>query len=139
MRSGTVERELLAPPADVWAFVSDAHNFGDWWPGVAAAEPDRRGALAGARWRVRASGPGWTRSRDAMQTLVVVAAEPRQLISFELTGERVRATLRLMPAADGRTRARLEVERPWLSGSPKRIAGDALTRLHALCQTAAEL
>ena len=33
-------RELLARPADVWAFVSEPHNLPDWWPGIAGVHPD---------------------------------------------------------------------------------------------------
>lgn len=138
MPRATQRRELLASPADVWAFVAEPHNFPDWWPGVAAVEPDRRGAAAGARWQVRASEAGWTRRRDALETLVVLVAEPRRRLAFELTRRGVHAELILAPGGGGRTRAELAVQRPWLSGSPRSLAADALSRLHALCQTGAE-
>jgi uncharacterized protein YndB with AHSA1/START domain len=133
-----VSHELLAPPVDVWSFVAEPHQFPDWWPGVAAVEPDRRGAATGARWRVRSTGAGWVRGRDAVQTLVVLDSEPNRRLAFELTGGRIRAELEIVPAADAHSRVELSVERPWYTGSPRNLAADALSRLHALCQTAAD-
>lgn len=131
------ERELLAPTDDVWAFVAEAHHLPDWWPGLAAADPDRRGAAAGARWQVQRSQPGWLHRGDDTDTLLVTAAEARRRLAFELVGARIRADLRLEPTAADRTGAVLDVEVPWLGGSPRALARDALSRLHALCQTAA--
>jgi uncharacterized protein YndB with AHSA1/START domain len=135
---GRAERELLAPPDDVWAFLAEPHHLPDWWPGLAAVEPDRRGASAGARWRVRADAPGWLSRSDHADTLVVHAAEPGRRFAFELVGRRLRAELTLEPAAGSRTTARLAVEQPW-PGSPARLAREAVSRLHDLCQTAAGL
>ena len=132
-----VERELLASTGDVWAFLSEPYHFSDWWPGVAAVQPDRRGAAAGARWRVQRARPGWTQRRDGDDTLLVLAAEERRLFVFELVRARIKGELRLAPLSEDRTRARLSVELAWFGGSPSRLAGDALTRLHALCQTGA--
>jgi hypothetical protein len=135
----TVGRELLASSTDVWAFVSEPHDLVDWWPGFAAVRPDRRGAAAGARWQVQRSEPGWLHRGDDDDTLLVEAAEPRRRLAFRLVRARLRADLRLEPVADDRTRAELTVELPWLAGSARRLAGEALTRLHALCQTGAEV
>ena len=52
MPRASATRELLASREDVWAFVAEPHHFPDWWPGVAAVEPDRRGLAEGARWHV---------------------------------------------------------------------------------------
>jgi uncharacterized protein YndB with AHSA1/START domain len=135
---GSAERELLAPPADVWAFLAEPHHLPDWWPGLAAVEPDRRGASAGARWRVSGSEPGWLRRREQADTLVVHRADAERRFAFELVGRRLRADLTLEPAAGGHTEARLVVEQPW-PGSPRRLARDAVSRLYELCQTAAGL
>jgi uncharacterized protein YndB with AHSA1/START domain len=135
---GSVERELLAPPADVWTFLAEPHHLPDWWPGISGVEPDRRGASAGARWRVRAAEPGWLRRTDQADTLLVVAAEAERRLAFELVGRRLRADLTLEHAAGGHTAARLVVEQPWPS-SPGRLAREAVSRLHDLCQTAAGL
>ena len=137
MPTAVVERELLASTSDVWAFVSEPHEFADWWPGIAAVQPDRRGAAAGARWKVQRSAPGWFQRRDADDTLLVHAAEVRRRLAFELVHARLRADLRLDPLGSDRTLASLTVDLPWLAGSPRRPAAEALARLHALCQTGA--
>ena len=49
------KRELLAPRQDVWEFLAEPRHFADWWPGISAVEPDRRGLAAGARWLVHGS------------------------------------------------------------------------------------
>jgi uncharacterized protein YndB with AHSA1/START domain len=139
MPHATAERELLAPTGDVWEFVSEPHHLPDWWPGLAGVEPDRRGTAAEARWQVRRSEPGWFHRGDDTDTLLVTAAETRRRLAFELVGARVRADLRLQATAADRTSAELHVELPWLTGSPRRLAGTALSRLHALCQTGASL
>jgi uncharacterized protein YndB with AHSA1/START domain len=139
MPHATAERELLAAAGDVWQFVSEPHHLPDWWPGFAAVEPDRRGTAADARWKVQRSQPGWFRRGDDAETLLVTAAEARRRLAFELVGSRLRADLRLEATATDRTTASLHVDVPWLAGSPRRIAGTALSRLHALCQTGAEL
>ena len=46
--------ELLAPRADVWAFLAEPYHLADWWPGITGVEPDRRGFAPGARWKVAA-------------------------------------------------------------------------------------
>src|SRR5437667_108533 len=51
-----VELELLAPVEDVWRFLAEPRHLADWWPGIAAVEPDRRGLVAGARWIARGTG-----------------------------------------------------------------------------------
>ena len=132
-----VERELLASTGDLWTFIAEPYHFSDWWPGVAAVQPDRRGAAAGARWRVQRARPGWTQSREGDDTLLVHAAEVRRLFVFELVRARIKGELRLAPLTEDRTQARLSVELRWFGGSPRRLAADALTRLHALCQTGA--
>ena len=46
--------ELLAPRADVWAFLAEPFHLSDWWPGITGVEPDLRGFAPGARWKVQA-------------------------------------------------------------------------------------
>ena len=42
-------RELLAPRADVWAFLAEPYNLPDWWPGIGGLQPERAEViLAGA-------------------------------------------------------------------------------------------
>jgi uncharacterized protein YndB with AHSA1/START domain len=122
-------RELLAPRQDVWQFLADPHNLADWWPGVHAVEPDRRGLAPGARWRLVA-GPqtggligAFTRRPEAAGTITVL--EVRQ-------GEFLRLLF-----VDDRIDASLTIEGPWLRVN-RSLPRRALSRLYALCQTGAE-
>ena len=129
--------ELIAPPEDVWAFVSEPYNLPDWWPGLGSVEPDRRGFAAGARWLVRMREPSLFRSAEAEDTLLVTAAEPMRF-AFELVRARIRAELRLDAAGAGRTNAHLLVEEPFSVAFRRgRRAKDALDLLYDSVQTAA--
>jgi uncharacterized protein YndB with AHSA1/START domain len=133
-------RELLASRDDVWSFIADPHRFADWWPGVAAVEPDRRGFAEGARWVVHASGrPTVFRRSGYSGTLLVRAVERPRRFAWLLTGDRLDAELTLQPTDTDRTRAVLEVRAPWLVSLPRALPRRALGRLHALCQTGAAL
>lgn len=132
-------RELLAPPEDVWRFVEEPRLLADWWPGVGAVEPDRRGLAQGARWRVRRRESTLFRNAEAEDTLVVTAAEPARRFGFELVQARLRVELALAPSGVEGTRADLAVDGPLLVGFSRSLPRNALTRLHDLCQTAAGL
>jgi uncharacterized protein YndB with AHSA1/START domain len=134
------EQELLAPRPDVWAFLAEPHHLPDWWPGIAGVEPDRRGLAAGARWQLRGNArPTLFRRAHATQQLLVRRAARPELLAFHLTGQRLDVELRLDATTADRTRATLTVEGPLFSGARPALARTALQRLHALCQTAAEL
>ena len=80
MPTVTVSRELLAPLDDVWAFVSEPHNFPKWWPRVGGVQPDRLGLVPGARWQVLVeSKPSFVRRSEAFRQLLVLAVEPRRV------------------------------------------------------------
>jgi uncharacterized protein YndB with AHSA1/START domain len=132
-------RELLALPDDVWTFLAEPYHLTDWWPGLGAVEPDRRGLAVGARWRVHRRKASFFRKADAEDTLLVTAADPGRRFRFELVQARIRADLTLAPAGGGHTRAELAVEGPLLLAFSKSIPKTALARLHDLCQTAATL
>jgi hypothetical protein len=137
--SGSASVELLATPADVWAFLAEPHHFPDWWPNVAFVEPDRRGLAAGARWVVRSRDSTWFRRADTEDTLLVHVAEPEQRLALELVRAKVRADLVLAEIAPGRTRAELTASGSILAGFTRSLARDALERLYDLVQTAADL
>lgn len=140
MPTRRAEIELLAPPEDVWAFVSEPYHFPDWWPGVAAVEPDRRGFAEGARWQLRGSEATLFRRAHGTSLLVVRRVEPLAAFGFHLVRDRVDAELLLAPLAPHRTRAELAVTTPaWALGFGRALPGEALGRLHDLCQTAAGL
>jgi uncharacterized protein YndB with AHSA1/START domain len=132
-------RELLAPPEDVWQFLVEPRHLADWWPGIGAVEPDRRGLAHGARWRVRRREASLFRRAQAVDTLLVVAAERPRRFAFELVQARLQVELDLAPVAAGRTLAELSVEGPFLLGFSRSLPKTALAHLHDLCQTTAIL
>jgi uncharacterized protein YndB with AHSA1/START domain len=133
-------RELLAPRADVWAFLAEPHHFSDWWPGVAGVHPDRRGLAPGARWTLHGgSRPTLIRKPDMTGTLLVLEVDPYERIAWHMTGERLDAELRLTATSEATTTAELTISGPFLIGLRRSLPRTALSRLHALCQTAAEL
>ena len=132
------ERELLAPRADVWAFLAEPYHLADWWPGVSGVVPDRRGFAPGARWEVR--GTRWTNPftgrRPVEQLLLVREIDPYERWRFHLLAERLDVEVRLRARTPERTLATVEVEGPWLLGGRGSLARRAAERLHALVQTA---
>ena len=140
MPRASASRELLASRDDVWAFIAEPHHFADWWPGISAVQPDRRGLAEGARWQIlTADRPTLLRRATSSGMLLVRGVRPPELFAWTLTGDHIDAELRLEPRSDERTLAVLEVDAPWLFGVSRALPRRALTRLHALCQTAAEL
>jgi uncharacterized protein YndB with AHSA1/START domain len=135
-------RELLAAPEDVWALVSEPYHLSDWWPGYATVQPDRRGLAAGARWQiVRSRQTGLLRKPGGSGLIVVEAVEPWRALAWRDIEQGFTAEVRIVPSGRN-TRAALTLDAPWwrlvtegLRSAPR----DALTRLHALCQTAATL
>jgi uncharacterized protein YndB with AHSA1/START domain len=133
-------RELLASRLDVWAFLAEPRHLADWWPGIAAVEPDRRGLAAGARWQVHGvNRPSLLRRPNPTGTLLVLAAARPERVAFQLTGERMDVELELEATAPDRTLATLAINGPWLIGLSRSFPRRALARLHALCQTGADL
>ena len=140
MPRASASRELLASRADVWAFIAEPHHFSDWWPGIAGVTPDRRGLAPGARWQVHGvDRPTLLRRATSSGLLLVLAVETGERFAWSLTGDHMDAELRLEEREPNRTIAILEVEAPWLYGFSRALPRRALTRLHALCQTAADL
>lgn len=139
MAARRASRELLASPADVWAFLAEPRHLSDWWPNVGFVEPDRRGLAEGARWLIRSRESTWIRSADAEDTLLVHSADEPRRFAFELVRARVRAALELTEVASGRTQAELVVSGPLLRGFTRSLPRDALDRLYSLIQTEAEV
>lgn len=139
MPRASASRELLASRDDVWTFISEPHHFPDWWPGISGVQPDRRGVAEGARWQVHGiDRPTLFRRATSSGMLLVRAVRPPQHFAWTLTGDHIDADLRLETRGPDRTIAVLDVEAPWLYGLSRSLPRKALTRLHALCQTAAE-
>jgi uncharacterized protein YndB with AHSA1/START domain len=136
----SAQRELVARRRDVWDFVAEPHHFPDWWPGVAAVRPDRRGFAEGARWQVVGSErPTFLRQASSSGILQVRAIEPYERFVCYLTGDHLEVELRLLAMGEDRTKAVLTVEGTFMWGISRSLPRRALSRLHALCQTAAEL
>lgn len=136
----SASRELLASRNDVWAFIAEPRHFADWWPGVAAVQPDRRGLAEGARWQIiTADRPTLLRRATSSGMLLVRAVRAPELFGWTMTGDHIDAELRLEASTNERTQAVLEIDAPWVFGVSRALPRRALTRLHALCQTAAEL
>ena len=140
MPRASASRELLASREDVWAFIAEPYHFSDWWPGIAGVTPDRRGLAPGARWQVHGvDRPTLLRRATSSGLLLVRAVETGRRVAWTLTGDHMDAELLLEEREPNRTVAVLEVEAPWLYGFSRALPRRALTRLHALCQTAADL
>src|ERR671939_588886 len=123
----SASRELLAARDNVWAFVAEPHHFADWWPGVAAVRPDRRGLAEGARWEVRTGDrPTLFRRSTSSGMLLVRAVRAPELFGWTLTGDHIDAELRLDAIGPTRTRAVLELEAPWLFGLSRALPRRAL-------------
>jgi carbon monoxide dehydrogenase subunit G len=134
------ERELLAPPADVWKFISDPGRIRDWWPGISGLQVDRLGFAPGARWQVTGdNSPSFLRRPSMTGMLLVRGIAPERLFAFHLTGDRIDVELHLEPSGETRTRARLVVNGPALIGLKRNLPRQALDRLHDRVQTAADL
>jgi uncharacterized protein YndB with AHSA1/START domain len=140
MPRASAQRELLASRKDVWGFLSEPRHFADWWPGVAAVRPDRRGLAEGARWELVGSDrPTLFRQASSSGMLLVRAVEPYERVAFYLTGDHLDLELRLAATAENRTRAVLTVEGTFMWGMSRSLPRRALARLHWLCQTGADL
>jgi uncharacterized protein YndB with AHSA1/START domain len=131
---------LLAPVEDVWGFLAEPRHLADWWPGIAAVEPDRRGLAAGARWLVRGTGRApLLRRAHAEDVVLVREVDPYRRVLLHKVKDRVDVELVLEASGHDRTLARLAVRGPLLLGFGRRLPAEALRRLHALVQTAARL
>jgi uncharacterized protein YndB with AHSA1/START domain len=133
------KREILAPPVDVWAFLSEPHNLPDWWPGIAAVQPDRRRTARGARWKLTRSGqPSLLRKAGSYEGLIVTDVREREKLAFELPEDRLEVEVTLEPRGYDRTSAEVVVRGPILWGTRRLVAQHALGRIYDLCQTSAD-
>jgi hypothetical protein len=140
MPRASASRELLASRADVWAFIAEPQHFADWWPGVAAVQPDRRGLAEGARWDVYGDDrPTLFRRSTSSGKLLVRGVWPLERFAWTLTGDHIDGELRLEEVDGDHTRVTLDVEAPWLMGFSRGLPRKALARLYTLCQTSAKL
>ena len=124
--------ELLAPRADVWAFLAEPYHLSDWWPGITGVEPDRRGFAPGARWKVHASKRNVFVGRRPVETMLLIReVDPYERWTWHLLVPRTDVEIRLRSAGESRTVVTVTTTR--------RDAQLAVNRLFDLVQTAAEL
>jgi hypothetical protein len=135
-------RELVADRRDVWELVGEPYNLPDWWPGYSGVRPDRRGLAEGARWHVvRSAGPGLVRRPGAEGTIVVARVVEGYELAWLDPVQRLECGVALDNAGSGRTRATAFARGPLLRlllEGGFALPRQAVTRLFALCQTAAE-
>jgi hypothetical protein len=74
-----------------------------------------------------------------MTILLVREVEWLRRVSWHMTKDRLDVELELTESAWNRTAAVLTITGPFLVGLRRSLPRNALNRLHALCQTAAEL
>ncbi len=108
---------VAAPPADLFAYLADLDNLDEWMAGIVKAEVTSGGELGvGTTARVvRALG-----SQQVEAPLTVAEFDPPRhlVITSEVSGMNVAASLDLSPAADDTTDLRFAME----------IRGSMLTR-----------
>ncbi len=128
--SGSIE--LLAPRADVWAFLAEPYHLTDWWPGISGVEPDQRGFAPGARWKVIITSSSLFARPGGKESLLLIRdIDLYERWSWHLLATKLDVEIRLRSSAEDRTEASIALSK----GSP----GAALKRLFDLCQTAATL
>ncbi len=136
-------REIPASRDQLWGFLAEPYHLSDWWPGIAAVRPDRRGLMPGARWELAGpSQPTLFHSANARAMLVVGRVEPYERVTWTLLDQRLEVEVRLTTMAPDRTRVTVAIEGPWrpeVLGRPRSLPSKAVARLHALVQTAASL
>jgi uncharacterized protein YndB with AHSA1/START domain len=133
-------RELRAPRTDVWAFLAEPTHLSDWWPGIRAVEPDRRGLAPGARWRTLSRGrpsPFVGSKVDVAGMLVVLEVRPTEFVAWQFVDTRLDVELKLTEVSADRTRAELTISAPFFGGLRRSLPHKALTRLYSLCETGA--
>jgi uncharacterized protein YndB with AHSA1/START domain len=122
--------ELLAPRADVWAFLEEPYHLADWWPGITGVEPDRRGFAPGARWKVVGTKRNVLAGPRPIETMLLIGEiDPYERWTWHLLVPKTDVEIALRSAGEDRTVATVRTSR----GSAKR----AVQRLFELVQTAA--
>ena len=136
-------RDIPASRDQLWGFLAEPYHLSDWWPGVAAVHPDRRGLMPGARWELTGpSQPTLFHGANPRGMLVVGRVDPYERVTWSLLDQRLEVEVRLTTLAPERTRVTVAIEGPWrpeVLGRPRSLPRKAVARLHALVQTAAGL
>ncbi len=133
-------RTLPARVEDVWAVLAEPGRWPEWFPGLVAAEPTVRRALApGALWQLQGTEqPSFRRRPQLGGSLLILEVVPLERIAFQLTGEHVEVELDLTPVEDDQTHATLEIDSPRFGGLGRTVPSEALAGLAALVRPPVE-
>jgi uncharacterized protein YndB with AHSA1/START domain len=124
----------------VWTVLAEPERFAEWWPGVEAVDPGRRGLVPGGLWRIdggRAKA-SFRRKPEMSGNLLLIEVVPRSKVVFQLMAEGVWVELELEPNEDGDAAATLVVEAPRFSGVGRAFPSETLAQLAALVRPPAE-
>jgi uncharacterized protein YndB with AHSA1/START domain len=128
-------RILPATVDEVWAVLAEPERLADWWPGIEAVDPGRRGLVPGGLWRIEGGSrgkPSFRRRPEMVGNLLLIEVVPRSRVVFELMAERIFVELELEATEDDQAEARLVVEPPRFIGVGRAFPSQALSRLAAL-------
>ena len=119
--------------------LADPARFAEWWPGVEAVDPGRRGLVPGGMWRIDPGAPkmSFRRRPEMAGDLLLVEVVPRAKVVFQLTAERMWVELELEPDEDDQAAASLVVEAQRFGGVGRTFPSEVLARLAALVRPAA--
>ncbi len=128
-------RVLPGTVEDVWAVLAEPARLAEWWPGIDAVDPGRRGLVPGGLWRIEgASGtkPSLRRRPQMVGQLLVIEVEQRSRVTFQLMADRIDVELELEATEDDEAAATLIVEAPRFIGIGRAFPSEALAKLAAL-------
>ena len=133
-------RVLPGTVDEVWEVLAEPERLADWWPGIEAVDPGRRGLVPGGFWRVEGGRTKATFRRQPQLAgdLLVIDVVPRSRVAFQLLTDRVDVELELEPTEDDQAAATLVVEVPWLTGIRRTYPSEALAGLASLVRLPAD-
>jgi uncharacterized protein YndB with AHSA1/START domain len=133
-------RILPSTVGEVWDVLARPERLADWWPGIEAVDPGRRGLVPGGFWQVDGGSTKRTFRRQPQLggNLLVIDVVPRSRVAFQLLTDCIDVELELEPTEDDQAAATLVVEVPWLRGIRKTYPSEALAGLAALVRPSAE-
>jgi uncharacterized protein YndB with AHSA1/START domain len=118
-----------APRAEVWAILAEPLHLPDWWPGLLAVEPDRRGFAPGARWGATVMRRNPFRGARRVETALLLRdVELYERWTWHLASTRLDVEIRLRSAGEHETEVTVTT-------SDGRAAEAAVTRLRELVLT----
>ena len=98
---------IPAPRAEVWAVLAEPLHLPDWWPGLLAVEPDRRGFAPGRALGGHRDEPQpFLGSRRVETTLLLRDIDLYERWTWHLVNRRLDVEIRLRAAASTRPRSR---------------------------------